>query len=204
MFRETTYHVYIYASVAYAIMNLLPRNQQHYVMMVFLLAYMSSQHIYAMLTDFGGFNMDITTYTMILVCKLWMLSWTYRDGGEKPETLSKEQLANRHDMPTILQYLGYVFFCCGAIVGPSFEFQDYVNLMELKGNYKTLPVGLSKGWATLIPAMRELIGGFLVLGIHIYFTVILGFDIYFCGSEEFSSYKTMAERFVFFIVAMTS
>ena len=33
-----------------------------------------------MLTDFGGFNMDITTYTMLLVVKLWGLGWAYRDG----------------------------------------------------------------------------------------------------------------------------
>jgi len=90
MFRETTYHIYIYAVVAYLIMNLLPRNQQHKVMVVFLLSYMSGQHIYSMLNDFGGFHMDITTYTMILVCKLWILSFAYKDGGEDPKTLTPD------------------------------------------------------------------------------------------------------------------
>jgi len=81
MFRETTYHIYLMAGVAYIIMNIFARDFQHKVMMVFLLGYLSGQHIYSMLNDFGGFNMDITTYTMILVAKLWMLSWAYRDGG---------------------------------------------------------------------------------------------------------------------------
>ena len=88
MFRETTYHVYIYAVCGYLIMNIFPRNKQHYVMMAFVICYMSSQHIYSMMTDFGGFHMDITTYTMILVCKLWVLAWEYKDGGEDPKNLT--------------------------------------------------------------------------------------------------------------------
>ena len=50
--------------------------------MAFLFIYLSCQHIYNMVTDFGGYNMDITTYTMLLVAKLWGLSWAYKDGGE--------------------------------------------------------------------------------------------------------------------------
>lgn len=88
MFRETTFHVYAYSLGGFLIMRLFPRAWQHWVMMVFLLIYMSSQHIYSMLNDFGGFHMDITTYTMILVCKLWILAWEYKDGGEDLKNLS--------------------------------------------------------------------------------------------------------------------
>ena len=42
MFRETTYHVYLYALGGYLIMWLFPRNWQHKVMMGFVLVYMSS------------------------------------------------------------------------------------------------------------------------------------------------------------------
>ena len=87
MFRETVYHIYIYAVVVYVLMTFLPRSSQHRIVIGFLLCYMSSQHIYSMVTDFGGFNMDVTTYTMILVCKLWMFAFAYRDGGEDPKKL---------------------------------------------------------------------------------------------------------------------
>ena len=90
MFRDTVYHVYIIATVAYLLMLLLPRNQQHKAVMVFVMGYLSCQHINAMLTDFGGFNMDITTYTMLLVVKLWGLGWAYRDGGMADADLTPE------------------------------------------------------------------------------------------------------------------
>ncbi len=73
MYRESTIHVIIMATVSYLIMALLPRNQQQKVNLVFVLGYLSSQHIHSMLTDFGGFNMDVSAYTMILVAKLWAL-----------------------------------------------------------------------------------------------------------------------------------
>jgi len=71
------------------IMVFLPRNQQHKFMMVFNMGYLSSQHIHSMINDFGGFNMDITTYTMILVVKNWGLGWAYRDGALKDTELTE-------------------------------------------------------------------------------------------------------------------
>jgi lysophospholipid acyltransferase 1/2 len=90
MFRGTVYHIYIIATVAYLMMLLLPRNIQHKFVMVFVMGYLSSQHIYSMMNDFGGFNMDITTYTMLLVVKLWGLGWAYRDGGMDDKELTNE------------------------------------------------------------------------------------------------------------------
>jgi hypothetical protein len=36
-----------------------------------------------MYTDFGGYNMDVRTYTMLLMTKLWGLTFAYKDGGDK-------------------------------------------------------------------------------------------------------------------------
>jgi hypothetical protein len=41
MFRDTVYHVYIIATVAYLLMLLLPRHQQHKVVMVWVMGYLS-------------------------------------------------------------------------------------------------------------------------------------------------------------------
>jgi lysophospholipid acyltransferase len=155
-----------------------------------------------MMTDFGGFHMDITTYTMILVCKLWILAFAYKDGGEDPKTLTADQLERRVvEMPNIIEYSSYVFFSCGCIVGPVFEYTDFKDFMELKGNYKTLPTG---GFATILPALRELLGAVLVLGIHIGMVLGFGLDIYFCGSEEFITYGNIWKRIGFYFFAMTS
>ena len=91
MYRDSFYHVYIMMTVTYIIMAFLPRRDQAKVNMVFVLGYLSSQHIHSMMTDFGGYSIEITTYTMILVAKLWGLGYAYRDGGDKEEDLTPSQ-----------------------------------------------------------------------------------------------------------------
>jgi hypothetical protein len=54
--------------------------------MAFVLLYLSAEHIIRMITNFGGYDMDITTYTMMLVAKLSSLAFCYSDGG-KPNML---------------------------------------------------------------------------------------------------------------------
>jgi hypothetical protein len=49
-------------------------------------------------------------------------------------------------MPGIIPYMSFVLFTCGNIVGPVFGFRDFIDLMEFKGKYKTLPRGLSEGY----------------------------------------------------------
>lgn len=94
-----------------------------------------------------------------------------------------------------------MFFACGPIVGPVFEYSDFKNFCELKGHYKTLPVG---SFVTLWPAIKELLGGYLCLGIHIAMVLGGGFDIYFCGSKEFMTYKSIWFRIGYYFMSMTS
>lgn len=61
-------------------MAYLPRNIQHYAVMSWTMGYLSLHHVYIIIYDYGGFNMDATTSTMSLVSKLWGLSWAYYDG----------------------------------------------------------------------------------------------------------------------------
>ena len=89
MFRFAVYHIYLISIIAYFMMTQLPRSSQQKYVCGFLMTYLSCQHIYSMVFDFGGFNMDITTYTMILVTKLWGLSWAYKDGAEISSKLNE-------------------------------------------------------------------------------------------------------------------
>jgi D-alanyl-lipoteichoic acid acyltransferase DltB (MBOAT superfamily) len=134
-----------------------------------------------MVFDFGGFNMDITTYTMILVTKLWGLSWAFKDGAEIATKMSEAQLERRVvHMPNLLEYFSFVCFCCGGIVGPFIEYNHFKNWIELSGQYKTMPRS-----GTLGPSLMRIMHGILCLSIHIVFVMILGYSVYFCGSPEY-------------------
>jgi hypothetical protein len=39
---------------------------------------------------FGTYEMDITTYTMLLLCKMQALAFCYKDGGADEKTLSAD------------------------------------------------------------------------------------------------------------------
>lgn len=76
--------------VAYALMILMPRQQVGKYVMWWCLGYLCFNHIYRMYVDFGGFNMDISTFTMLHVCKLSALGYCYQDGATPVDKLSKD------------------------------------------------------------------------------------------------------------------
>ena len=90
MFRFEIIHPMIMTAVAYLLMHVLPREQQNKAVIVFVMVYLSTSHIYRMITNFGGWDMDITTYTMILTTKLSALAFCYRDGGQPEDKLLPE------------------------------------------------------------------------------------------------------------------
>ena len=55
-------------------------------------------------------------------------------------------------MPTVLEIYGYSFFCCGCLCGPFFEFADYKNFIEMKGDYANVP-------DTIIPSLIRFMHG---------------------------------------------
>ena len=42
-------------------------------------------------------------------------------------------------MPSVLELLSYVYFCCGCIAGPFFEYSDYIRYIEEKEEYEKIP-----------------------------------------------------------------
>ena len=99
-----------------------------------------------MMNDYGGYHADVTTYTMVLIAKLWGFSWAYRDGMFNKYQLTADQEERKIvHLPNLLEYFSFVFFCNGCLVGPFIEFSDFKNFMELQGVYKSLPRGLKSG-----------------------------------------------------------
>ena len=90
MYRGQFFHTLLMTFVAYGLMKFAPRQKQTTFVFVWVMAYLSFQHIYRMWANFGGYDMDITTYSMILTAKLSALSFCLKDGGEKEENLLPE------------------------------------------------------------------------------------------------------------------
>lgn len=74
-------HVILMTIVAYAMMILMPRDKSAPAVMLWVLAYLSYSHLTQLIYNFGGYEMEITSYTMLLVCKLSSLAYCYQDGA---------------------------------------------------------------------------------------------------------------------------
>ena len=81
VYRDGVLHVLLLTAVAYLMMAVLPRNTQQKYVMGWVLGYLTFNHLHRMYTDFGGFNLDISTFNMLQVCKLSGLAFCYKDGG---------------------------------------------------------------------------------------------------------------------------
>ncbi|CAG8601371.1 12798_t:CDS:10 [Ambispora leptoticha] len=98
---------------------------------VFFLAmgHLSISHIYRQLSRTSSDKFDLTGPQMILVIKLTTFAYNVYD-GQKPTQVSFELTPYQQSkritvMPSLLEYLGYVFFFGDFLVGPAFEFMDY-------------------------------------------------------------------------------
>lgn len=145
--------------------------------------------------------MEATTHTMLEVTKIWGLSWAFKDGYAKSSDLTPGQIERKVlHLPTVIEYLSFIHFPMGCLVGPYLEFSDYKNFIEFTGVYSTMPRG---NLETLKPALTRYVNGLCCMFFNIFGCAILKYDLYFCGSKEFIEYKTIFHRISYFWIAMT-
>lgn len=148
--------------------------------------------------------MDVTSYTMILVTKLWGLSWAYSDGAKLSKDLTPDQNQRKVvHCPTILEYLAFSYYCCGCMCAPFNEFSDFKNWIDFSGHYKTLPRGISGGLKTLVPVFTKLLTGVGCLIVHLIFSVGLGFHTEVVGEKEFANMGSFGFKVYYYFIAMT-
>ena len=111
MFGFGILHVILMTSVAYALMIVFPRHKQANYVMFWVLGYLSYSHLDSLINRFGSYDMDITTYTMLLVCKLSALAFCYQDGGTDAAKLNEDQRKRVViNLPSPLELASYVWF----------------------------------------------------------------------------------------------
>merc|ERR1712046_227123 len=94
---------------------------------------------------------------MIMCAKLQGLACVLLDGSKSEKDLTPGQVERRiKDVPTLLEFGGFVFFGPACVTGPFLEFSDYINFVQFKGHYAKLPRGLTDGYVTVRPALLSL------------------------------------------------
>jgi lysophospholipid acyltransferase len=74
---------------------------------------------------------DITGAQMVMVMKLTAFCWNVADGRLPEKDLSEFQRERSiRELPSILDYVGYVFFFPSLMAGPAFDYVDYKRWLE--------------------------------------------------------------------------
>ncbi|KAF9997228.1 lysophospholipid acyltransferase [Entomortierella chlamydospora] len=102
------------------------------IVFIGVMLHMSVSHLIRQLNDYRGYKLDHTGPQMILTMKLTSWAFSVYDGRRNPKELSRYQTEHAiTNFPSLLHYLSYVFFFPGVLVGPSFEYMDYMRFIEL-------------------------------------------------------------------------
>lgn len=96
-----------------------------WIAFLFVMGYMSVSHIHRQWVN-NPAVVDITGAQMVLVMKLSAFAWNVYDGTFPESELSEFQKDHRlTELPSLLDFLGWVFFFPAFMVGPAFDFIDY-------------------------------------------------------------------------------
>ncbi len=96
-----------------------------------------------MIIDYGGWTLDDpTSIYMMSICKFTSIVFSYDDGGKEDK-----DIYNDHDKkykiikkPTFLEFCSFIYFYPTALVGPSLEFKDFMDFIDLKEAYANMSI----------------------------------------------------------------
>ncbi|KAK9362732.1 MBOAT, membrane-bound O-acyltransferase family-domain-containing protein [Lipomyces starkeyi] len=97
-----------------------------WVVFLFLMGHLTINHVNRYFNPLWESQVDITGAQMVLVMKLSAFGWNVHDGRRPAAELSSIQKDRAlPTLPTIIDYLTYVFFFPSLLVGPSFDYAEF-------------------------------------------------------------------------------
>ncbi|KAJ3223117.1 lysophospholipid acyltransferase [Clydaea vesicula] len=109
------------------------RTKNFFPILIFAISmgHVSYRHFHSQFLSPSTLAFDGTAPLMVLIIKLSSFGWCLHDGTKPDKELSAEQRALKiAKMPTLLEYLGYLYFFGGFLVGPAIEYKDYYNFVH--------------------------------------------------------------------------
>ncbi|KAI5457915.1 MBOAT, membrane-bound O-acyltransferase family-domain-containing protein [Mariannaea sp. PMI_226] len=118
--------LFISAGGTYAIAKFLRTSSyMPWIGFAFVMGHMSLSHITRQIANSPS-SVDITGAQMVLLMKLSAFCWNVADGQLPDDLLSDFQREHMlKELPSLLDYAGWVLFFPALFAGPSFDFTDY-------------------------------------------------------------------------------
>jgi len=92
----------------------------------FVMGHMSINHIWRQIANNAPSTVDVTGAQMVMLMKLSAFCWNVADGHLPDDQLSEFQRDRAlKELPSVLDFAGYVFFFPALMSGPAFDYAEY-------------------------------------------------------------------------------
>jgi len=119
-------------------------------------ALLASVQIHKQVFYFGINGLDLPLTMMFGYCRVTSLACCIKDGNTikmtkkgEPDLKGREKVFAVDEVPSILDFFSYMYFCGAPISGPFLEYKDLIQFFRLEGHYKNVSQA-STFWPGLI------------------------------------------------------
>lgn len=92
MYGYEIYHIIIDCFVTYFFLVNFGRKVSAFFILIFSMSHLSIGHIYRMMTDYGGWRMDISGISMMYVVKFSAMCFSYEDGAKNDDEIKNSYM----------------------------------------------------------------------------------------------------------------
>ncbi|KAI9897443.1 hypothetical protein N3K66_007299 [Trichothecium roseum] len=177
----------------------------------FVMGHMSVSHIQRQVAN-NPASVDVTGAQMVLLMKLSAFCWNVADGRLPEDQLTdfqKERMLR--ELPSILDFAGYVLFFPSLMVGPAFDYADYrqwidttmFNVSETMDPAKKPPVRKKRKIPRSgTPATFKALTGLVWIGLFVFFGG--RFSTEHLTSDSYMEYNFIHRVFILYMTSLTA
>lgn len=178
----------------------------------FTMGHMSVSHIWRQMAESTPSTIDITGTQMVLVMKVSAFCWNVADGQlpeEHLEGLQKDRMLK--ELPSLLDYAGYIFFFPSLLIGPAFDFAEYrrwldTSMFDLPANFDPAnkpPVRRKRKIPrSATPAVLKAVTGLTWIALYMFFGG--RYDFHQLTSDSFLQYGLVRRIWIMYMVNLTA
>lgn len=139
-------HLVLGAAISYILLIRVGGRHGAMLSLTVAMAHLAMTHIQRMYTGWGLAVCDHSGPQMVMTIKLTSLAWNVYDGSRKDAALTNpfQKTHKVSSTPSPLAFAGFLCFVGGFLVGPAFQFSDYLayidgSLFRIKEGKSHLP-----------------------------------------------------------------
>jgi len=156
-FGNAVMQLVLLSCLSYAILSLESSSafasKTHVIVFAFSMIYLSCNHIYRQIYDYGSYTLDVTGPMMLMVQKISGLAFSYYDSRRPRSQLTSDQLDQIVvAKPSLLEFLSYMFYFHGMMCGPPCTYADYKRFIEGTNGVKDPSTGV---WSSRVLEREE-------------------------------------------------